>query len=320
MDGLHPEVRRLWDEFRARGIVPADPQVQDLATARAAARRYHAHLSPDRPAVALVEDVVAPAPGRSVPIRLFRPDRRGELPVLVYFHGGGFVLNGIDTHDRLLRLLARRTGMAVAAGTYRLAPEHRFPAPIEDALTAIAWLRAEGGARGLDAARLAVAGDSAGANLALAVTLALRDRGLPLPDAGLLFYGMFSADLDTPSHHAYGDGRFGLTTARMEWFWRQYLADPAQCGNPLAAPLGADLAGLPPQVVVGAGVDCLLDDSRNLAAALRAAGTPVAFALAARLPHSFLQLTAFVGAADTALTDAALALQAVWPTAERRAG
>ncbi len=319
MDGLHPEIRRLWNDCRARGIVPADPQALSLAEARAAARRYHAHLNQAPPPVARIEDVAAPAPGRSVPIRLIYPERRRDLPVLVYFHGGGFVLNGVDTHDRLLRLLARRTGAAVAAVTYRLAPEHRFPAPVDDALAAIAWLRAEGGRRGLDAARLAVAGDSAGANLALAAALTLRDRGLPPPEAGLLFYGMFGADLDTPSHHAYGDGRFGLTTARMDWFWRQYLADYAQRDNPLAAPLGADLAGLPPQVVIGAGVDCLLDDSRALAAALRAADVPVEFAIADRLPHSFLQLTAFVAAADEALTDAALALRAMWPASAARA-
>lgn len=302
----HPHLDAVLAHARQRAVAPADPLAQDLAQARAQALAYQAIWNENLPDIASAEtiDIVGPR-GHGLALRLLRPARAGRLPVLVYFHGGGFVLNGLETHERLMRLLALRSGAAVVGVGYSLAPELRFPGQLEEALAAIAWVRRHGAAHALDGTRLAVAGDSAGANLALAATLALRDAGQELPAAGLLFYGMFSADLATASHRAYGGGGFGLTTERVDWFWRQYLADPAQRDNPLAAPLGADLAGLPPQLVIGAGLDCLLDDSVELARRLEQARVPVTLSVVDGVPHSFMPMSAVLEPADRAISAAA---------------
>lgn len=303
-----------------RGIAPADPLVQPLAEARAQALAYQAIWNEDPPEIASVRHATFVSPlGAPIALRIFHPSPSRPLPVLVYFHGGGFALNGLDTHERLMRLLALRAGVAVVGVGYSLAPELRFPGQLDEALGAIAWVRDNAAAFGLEAERLAVGGDSAGANLALAVTLALHDRGKPLPMAGLLFYGMFSADLTSPSHQTYGGGGFGLTTERVDWFWRQYVADVAQRDNPLAAPLHANLAGLPPQLVIGAGLDCLLDDSVELARRFDHAGVPVTLSVYDGVPHSFMQMSAILPPADHAITQAAEQLRRWVGTASRKA-
>ncbi len=295
---------------RRAGLSPADPVRQPLAEARQRAWDYQMVWNTPLPEIGGVVETATVSPrGTAVRLRIHYPDqRRDGVPVLLYFHGGGFVLNGIDTHERLMRLLARRSGAAVIGVGYTLAPELRFPGQIHEALAAVAWVRQHGATHGLDAARLALGGDSAGANLALSTQLALRDRGLAAPVQGVLFYGMFSADLDTPSHLAFGGGGFGLTTERMDWFWSQYLADRAQRDNPAAAPLLADLRGLAPQLVIGAGLDCLLDDSLRLAARLRAAGNAARLSVQAGVPHSFMQMSAHLPPADAAVTEAATIL------------
>lgn len=298
----------------ARGVAPADPLRQPLDQARALATSYQAIWNETLPAVARRLDAsFADRHGRTIRVRLFS-DHPGTAaaPALVYFHGGGFVLNSIDTHERLLRLLAARSGVTVIAVAYDLAPETRFPGQLHQALDAMAWLRAHGRALGIDPRRLAVGGDSAGATLALSLTLALRDQGLPLPAFGLLLYGMFSARLDTPSHQSFGTGAHGLTTERVDWFWTQYLAGADQRGHPLAAPLLADLTGLPHQHIIAAGLDCLLDDSIALAARLTEAKVPHRLSIHRDVPHSFMQMSAVLPAADAAISEAARAVAAVW--------
>lgn len=301
-----PSIAAIQAHAARRGAAPADPLRQPLAQARAQALAYQSIWNEDLPEIARRQDIEA---GR-LRLRLFdaRPQGDKPRPVLLYFHGGGFALNSVDTHERLLRLLALGADVAVVALSYSLAPEVRFPGQIHEALAALAWLRRNGAALGLDTESLAVGGDSAGANLALAVTLALRDQGLPLPRFGLLLYGMFSADLDTPSHRRFGGGAFGLTTERVDWFWSQYLADFAQRDNPLAAPLAADLRGLPPQLVIGAGLDCLLDDSLALAEALERAGTPVRLSVHEGAPHSFMQMSVLLDQARAAIAESAQAV------------
>lgn len=310
MPAIHPTLAAIAEIVRQSGIAPADPLTQPLDEARIAARRYQGLWNQPFPAVDKVITAETASPrGTKLALRIFYPQsRRASLPVLVYFHGGGFALNGVDTHERLMRLLALRSGVAVVGVSYTLAPELRFPGQLEEALAAIAWVRRHGAEFGLDGAHLAVGGDSAGANLALAATLSLRDRENWVPAFGLLLYGMFSADLGGPSHRAYGGGGFGLTTERVDWFWRQYLADHAQRDNPLAAPLWADLTGLPPQLVIGAGLDCLLDDSRGLALRLDAAGVPNTLSIYPQMPHSFMQMNAHLPQADAAVSEAAAAL------------
>jgi acetyl esterase len=325
----HPQLARIKALLAERGLVPADCERVSLAEARDAQRRYNLFWNEDAPELDAVIDTIAPgprvdttapSPRAPIPLRLFYPDgRRDNLPVLVYFHGGGFVLNGVDTHDRLLRLLALRSGAVVVAVSYGLAPENRFPGQLEEALSALAWLRGRGRAFGLDPDKLAIGGDSAGANLALAVQLALRDQGLPLPRLGLLLYGMFSADLDSPSHRAFGGGEFGLSTRRVEWFWDQYLAEPALRSHPLAAPLNAELSGLPPQHVIAAGLDCLLDDSLNLADRLRDGAVPTQLSVYQGVPHSFMLMSAHLDPADRAVTEAAHAVALALDFAEARA-
>lgn len=308
----HPQMAEIAAMLRDGGLCPADPLRQPLAAARAAARRFQAVWNQPLPAVNAVVEVSIPGPGRLVPLRIFYPQgRRGGVPVLLYFHGGGFVLNGLDTHERLMRLLALRSGAAVVGVGYALAPETRFPGQIEDGLAALAWLRRHGGNCGLDGGRVAVGGDSAGANLALALQLRLRDLGLPPVDLGILLYGMFSRDLDTSSHRAFGGGLNGLTTERVDWFWRQYLGETSpggQADHPLAVPLAADLSGLPPQLVVGAGMDCLLDDSLRMAARLRGAGVHARLSVYEGVPHSFMQMSAHLEPADAAVSEAAAAV------------
>lgn len=306
----HPHLDTIAGVARAAGLAPADPLRQPLAEARAKAWEYQMLWNTPLPAIGGVTEAATRSP-RGTPVRLsihYPDQRRGDVGVLVYFHGGGFALNGVATHERLMRLLAQRSGAAVVGVGYTLAPELRFPGQLGEAIAALAWVRSEGHHYGLDGSRIAVGGDSAGANLALSAMLDLRDRGEALPRLGLLFYGMYSADLDSPSHLAYGGGGFGLTTERVDWFWSQYLADRAQRDNPSAAPLWADLHGLPPQLVIGAGLDCLLDDSLNLARRLEKAGVEHRLSVYDGVPHSFMQMSAHLPPAEAAISEAAAAL------------
>lgn len=293
------------------GVRPADPLRQPLASARADALAYQGIWNEHLPPLARRLDIAAQGRGgRDLRLRLFDSQPAGgpARPVLVYFHGGGFALNGLDTHERLLRLLAQRANVAVLALGYSLAPEVRFPGQLEEAADTIAWLHEHGGAHGLDAQRFAVGGDSAGANLALALTVALRERRLAGPTFGLLLYGMFSADLETTSHRQFGGGGFGLTTERVDWFWDQYLADRAQRDHPLAAPLAADLRHLPPQLIIAAGLDCLRDDSIALARRLERADVTHHLSVYQGVPHSFMQMSAVLDSAQAAIDEAAAAL------------
>ncbi|CAA7622478.1 Esterase/lipase [Magnetospirillum sp. LM-5] len=308
-DPHHPHLQSLAAYAARQGVAPADPLRQPLLEARAKAIAYQSIWNEPLPEGGRHTRHTSPA---GTGIDLYIPDEaRGPAPVLFYFHGGGFALNSVETHRRLTRLLAQRSGWAVAAVSYDLAPEARFPRQLIQAQDAIDWLRERAALLGLDGGRWAVGGDSAGANLALAATIARRDKGRSMPALGLLFYGMFSADLDTPSHRAFGGGAFGLTTERVDWFWSQYVAQLAERTNPLAAPLYADLRGLPPQMLIAAGLDCLKDDSVRLADRLTAAGVESRLQVVEGVPHSFMQMSAVLEPADRAIDDAVAALRAV---------
>lgn len=301
---FHPQYLALLDRLRADNIQPADPLTMPLAEARARAELYHATWNRDLPPVEWIAERTVRTSAGPLSLRLYVPDRGRALPVLVYFHGGGFVLNSIDSHDRLLRLLAVRSGAAVCAVRYSRAPEARFPVQADQAAAVMRWLATHGEALGLDTGRLAVGGDSAGANLALSAALALRDAKSPRIKCGLLFYGMFCADFDTESHRQFGGGGFGLTTARMRWFWDCYLggADPK---DPRASLLLADLRGLPPMLVSAAELDCLRDDSLRLARRLDEAKVPHQVSVYSGVPHSFVQMSPFLDLADLAISEAA---------------
>lgn len=266
---VHPQMARILADFAAAPGV--DFKTLPIAAARASADAASIAWNegaPDLPA----REVAVTADGVSLRGRLYHPKPGIALPVIVYVHGGGWTFGSIDTHDGTMRTLATTAGCAVFGFDYHLAPEHPYPVPLEDTLAAIAFaLRGELGSD-VDARRWALAGDSAGATLALAAMIRRRDAGLSLPATAALFYGCYAPDFETGSHARFGEG-YLLTTANMRWYWRNYLAAAFDAPPVLAAPLNADLAGLPPLYLTAGGLDPLADDTLRLADRLAAAGT-----------------------------------------------
>lgn len=301
---LNSEYRHALSRAQQSGVLPADPLQTSLQDARRDAERWHTFWHGNLPVVRKTVDHAAAGPAGPVTLRFFYPVGRLPRATAIWFHGGGFVLNGLRSHERLMRDLAVRGGVVVCGVDYSLAPEQRFPVQVEEALESVRWVVRHADDLGLRSDRLALCGDSAGAGLALATACTLRDAGTPI-DSLLLFYGMYAADFDTPSHATFGDGSLGLSTARMQWFWRQYLPRACDRLDPRAAPLFADLTNLPPTLVIAAGLDCLRDDSLRLAMRLEAAGVPHELSVYADLPHGFATMASAVSRADEALTEAA---------------
>ncbi len=231
--------------------------------------------------LASVEDRAVPGPDGDVPVRIFTPELALGT-VVVYFHGGGWVIGDLDSHDRTTRRLARDLGAVVVSVDYRCAPEHRFPAAAEDAYAATLWAAAA-----YQPDRLAVAGDSAGGNLAAVVSLMARDRGGPGIDHQLLVYPVTDHDFGTDSYRENANG-YLLTEVHMRWFWDQYLGPDGDGTDPYASPLRAtDLSGLPPASVLTAELDPLRDEGEAYATALAAAGVPVDHLRADGMFHGF---------------------------------
>lgn len=293
------------------GAMPPMPALAeiDVALLRSGMQAQSA-LSPGEPEpVARVENRSIPGPDGQIPLRIYAPEGSGPLPALVFFHGGGFVLCDLDTHDGTCRSLANGAGCVVVAVDYRLAPEHPFPAGLEDCYAAARWVAEHAGEIGADPARIAVAGDSAGGNLSAAVTLLARERGGPALRFQLLIYPVTNCDFDTDSYRENAEGYF-LTTDMMKWFWRQYLRDPADAAQPHASPLRApDLSGLPPAHVVTAGYDPLRDEGEAYAARLREAGVPLTARRYDGMFHGFFAMTAFLDVAKQAMGEACEALR-----------
>ncbi|WLD65531.1 alpha/beta hydrolase [Pseudomonas sp. OVF7] len=241
--------------------------------------------------------------------RLYRPLIQDNLPLLVFFHGGGFVMGNLDTHDNLCRALASQTCAAVVSVAYRLAPEAKFPAAPLDCYAATCWLVEHSRELGADGRRLALAGDSAGGNLALAVSyLAARWEG-PNIRHQCLFYPVTDAACDTVSYADFAEGYF-LTRAMMDWFWRQYLENAAQKDDPLASPLRAeDLTDLPPTTLISAEFDPLRDEGEAFAQRLHAAGVPVRVQRCDGMIHGFISMAPFVERAAEHLAQAAAELR-----------
>lgn len=280
----------------------------------AARRAYEAAaeiLEPPRATLARVEDLAVPvAPGVALPARLYAPSAE-RLPVLLYLHGGGFVIGGIETHDSLCRQLARRSGAAVLSLAYRLAPEHRFPTAVEDSFAALRWLAAEGAAQlGLDATRLAVGGDSAGGTLAAVCALMARDAQVPLALQLLITPGT-TAHADTASHRLFANG-FLLDADAIAWFFDHYI-DRRHRHDWRFAPLNApDVDGVAPACVLLAECDPLVDEGLAYADRLRAAGVPVTLELYRGLTHDFIKMGRALKEAGHAQDVAAAALRAAW--------
>ena len=251
-----------------------------------------------------------PLRGRRIQCRVHLPAGAGPHPVLLYIHGGGWVWNSIDTHDRLMREYAAAAGCAVVGPDYALSPEAVFPQALEECEAVLRWIAAEGESWRLDPGRIVLGGDSAGANIAAGLALSLRDGGAPLPLRGLLLnYGVFDSRLDTPSYREFATGH-GLTEERMRFYWNAYAPRPADRLNPLAAPLRADLAGLPPCLLHIAELDVLASENHAMAAKLRAAGVAVETRLFPGTVHGFLRAVGSVPAAQRAVAEGAAWLNA----------
>jgi acetyl esterase len=302
-DELAPEMRRFRQAL-ADGYA-AHPSLDsvDLAQARRICEQVRAPLARGGPAMAQTRDLVAQTspPAR---LRLHRPvDTRAALPALLYLHGGGWTYFSIDTHDRLMRELAARSGRVVIGVDYALAPEARFPVAVEQVAAAWRWVHAQAAELGLDPRRIALGGDSAGANLSLGAALRLRDAGDAgdMPDALLLNYGAYSDDDSGESCTRYDGPQYTLGRDEVRYFWGQYLGGDQHRDDPRAMPLKGRLHGLPRTCLVVADCDVLRDSSLALAVRLREAGVPVALQRHAGAPHSFLEAMSFSELANRAL-------------------
>jgi len=264
----------------------------DAATARRLYRDARGALSPEPPAVAESRDLTAPGPAGAIPLRYYRPAASTAdtaLPALMFYHGGGWVIGDRDTHDVICRGLTNAGGFAVVSVDYRLAPEHPFPAAVDDAVAALRWLATGDHDLAVDRRRLAVGGDSAGGNLAAVVALACRDGG-PAIAAQSLIYPATDMHRDTGSHSQFSAGHL-LTAPMQDWFRHQYVPEPAQWDDWRVSPLrAADHSGLPPALVLTAECDPLRDEGRAYADKLAASGVAVEYVCFKGQIHGFLTM------------------------------
>jgi len=304
---VDPQAQALLDQIAAMET----PEIPTLAVPEARqSLATLATLQGEPVAIAAVEERSLPGPLGPIPVRIYRPIQGARLPALVYFHGGGWVLGGLDTHDGICRALAQGAGCVVVSVDYRLAPEHKFPAAAEDAYAAARWVAANAATLDVDAARIAVGGDSAGGNLAAVVSLMARDRGGPGLCYQLLIYPVTDAPRDNASYRENATG-YLLTRDAMQWFWQHYARGEADRRNPYAAPLQAqDLRGLPPALVLTAEYDPLRDEGEAYAARLRDAGVSVELVRYDGMIHSFLQMTGVLDQAKRAVHRVTDALRA----------
>jgi len=300
---LHPQVRAYIERAIAAGLPPLFTQTpQGARDEFAGVVRDNVPAGPELARVA--DHAVGVRDGAEIRVREYDPGT-GAADLLVYVHGGGWVIGSVETHDALCRTLARGTGARVASVDYRLAPEHPYPRPVEDAYDALVW--AAGALRG-PGGRLTVAGDSAGGNLAAVCTQLARDGAGPAIDGQVLVYPVVDDDVGRESYHRYGGEGEWLSAAEMAWYWDHYVADAARRREPRASPLHAeDVAGLPPALLLLAGHDPLHDGAAAYADRLTAAGVPVDLVVYEDQVHGFLPL---VGVFDQA--GAAAARIASW--------
>jgi acetyl esterase len=277
---------------------PQDAPRPDIAALRRAAEEAPKLLGGVPETLASISHANASDPPRALALRIYRPDISSALPLFLYAHGGGWVTGSLDSHDRLCRMLANRLPAVVAAVDYRCAPEHAYPAALDDVETAWHWARTHAAELGADGARFAVAGDSSGGNLAAALTLRLRAGGAPLPHLQLLLYPALDATCSRGSYREFATG-YNLTGPQMAWYWQTYrdgaAADAAEL-SPLSA---ADLSGLPNAVIAVAEYDVLRDDGLDYARALAAAGVAVRVVRCDGMIHGFLRWGGSVPAVPT---------------------
>jgi acetyl esterase len=295
---LDPQAQAVLDQLAALGIpdfTTLEPQ---------AARQLSNVLPPSPPEVASVQDRKVPGPAGEIPVRVYTPEGSAPFPGLVYFHGGGFVICGLDSHDGVCRELANESGCVVVSVDYRMAPEARFPAAPEDCYAATCWVAENAGEVGVDALRLAVGGDSAGGNLAAVVSLMARDRSGPALRHQLLVYPVTDCSFSTASYLENAEG-YMLTREMMEWFWGHYLGSEGDGTHAYASPLRAEkLSGVPPAHLITAEFDPLRDEGEAYAERLRAAGVAVTGKRYDGVIHGFFSMSDAIDAGRAAIREA----------------
>jgi acetyl esterase len=300
-DDVESGVRRFQRQVTSGYERLAEGREVDLAERRRIAEAVRAPWAKGGPRMAETVDLrVSPL---DVPIRIHRPAADHALPAMIYVHGGGWTVFSLDTHDRLMREYAARAGITVVGVDYSLAPEARFPLQLDEIVSVAHWLRSPDAGQWLAPPKIAIGGDSAGGNLAVAVNLALRDAGEQPLDAMLLNYGALD-DAPRPSYRRYGGADYMLSPQEMAEFWSNYLPDGMD-DDGLARPLRADLSGLPPAYLCIAECDILADENWEMVRRLRAAGVPVVAKSYPGATHSFLEAVSVSPLADKALDDAA---------------
>jgi acetyl esterase len=299
---LHPQAQAFIDLLVAKGVPPT--HTLSYTDARKYYRERRAITQPDPGQVAEVRELAAEGPRGPIPMRAYRPlgsSPEAVLPVLVYYHGGGWTIGDLDTHDTLCRELCNLSGCAVVAIDYRMGPEDRFPAAVDDVLAATHWIRRQAASLGVDPERLAVGGDSAGGNLAAVVSIAARDAGdLPITFQ-LLIYPATDMRRGHPSHKTNGQG-YVLTSDTITYFHDHYIDDAKHDLDWRASPLlRKDLQGLPPSLVLTAGYDPLRDEGLDYARALTEAGNRATYVCFERQIHGFITMGRLLDEANAAV-------------------
>jgi acetyl esterase len=284
---LDPQMKSMLDLFNAAGPMFLRAETPEQARAKMRALLEANPIPP--PEIYRVEDRHIPGADGNVAARIYTPEGNPPMGVLVYFHGGGWVLGDLESHDRVCRALAIQAGCVVVSVDYRLAPEHVFPAGAEDCYAATKWVSENAATIGADGARLAVGGDSAGGNLAAVVSMMARDRGGPAINFQLLMYPVTDCALDTPSQKEFAADGYVLSRGAMEWFWKNYCDTSAEKNNPYACPFRAkDLKNLPPALVLTASHDPLRDEGERFAERLIAAGVKTTCTRYEGVTHGFV--------------------------------
>ncbi|MGC9171020.1 MAG: alpha/beta hydrolase [Thermoproteus sp.] len=305
---LDPQIRQLLKALREAPL-PVQMSVQEL---RKAVEEQHKPLvAAAREPVAETRDVQIPAQGGSIRARVYVPRKAQGLPLVLYYHGGGFVFGNVETHDHICRRLSRQADAVVVSVDYRLAPEHKFPTAVLDAYAALRWAAENAHEFGADPGKIAVAGDSAGGNLAAVVSILDRDSGERLVKKQVLIYPVVNmTGVPTKSVAEYGAAEDAfLSLDMMAWFGRQYLAKPEDAFDIRASPILADLAGLPPALVIAAEYDPLRDEDELYAFKMRAAGSRATAAVFSGMVHGFVSFYPLVDAGREALDLAAASIK-----------
>lgn len=305
---LDPQAQTLLEAMAAIG----GPQLWTLEPQQAREQMIAMRQPIEKPDVHSVEDRNISGPRGDIPVRIYKPGASGGYPILVFYHGGGWVIGDIEYADLACRNMCNDAGCVVVSVDYRLAPEHKFPAPLDDCYAALQWAASNAASIGGDASRIAVGGDSAGGNLAAAVAIKARDQGLPKIRHQLLVYPVTNHSYDTPSYSANGEG-YMLTKDAMVWFWDHYLNNEAEGKNPLASPLQvADTKGLPPATVITAEFDPLRDEGEAYAAKLKEGGVPVAVKRFDGQIHGFFHMANVLDGGKEAVSYASKQLKAAF--------